>query len=119
MSLGRGACWDFPSKGDPVNECLHQNLSGTNNHGRKAESSIDRRRLQQSATTVKEVGTGAEFVAAVAQGKKDIVITEHINLTALPLPLKCDAPPYSTFILCVLYNAGLKTPFWRTRHVQR
>lgn len=38
------------------------------------------------------VNTPLEFFSAIEAGVLDIVITNHLDLTLLPLPLKCERP---------------------------
>ena len=91
MPLSRGTCGGFSGNGGLVGECMLQNLQETKTPDEKSQTSGNQRHLQQSSSTVIEVSNGAQLVQAVAQGVKDIVITEHIDLTALPLPLQCDS----------------------------
>jgi hypothetical protein len=41
-----------------------------------------------SAAAVLRVGTPDEFVAAIADGARDIIVTKHLDLTQISLPLK-------------------------------
>lgn len=85
-TLKEGFGAGFQPRRELVQACAAADASNTTAKG--SHQDAHHRGLLQNSPGPVEVSTARGLVQAVATGAQDIIITEHIDLTALPLPLK-------------------------------